>query len=81
MAPYAPEFASKIVVACAVLHNICILNNLPDPEEGEDDEIDASGNIQPQVPTAASDVGATTSRVNPELAEGRRYRQRIINNL
>lgn len=32
-ARYSPQFAAKIVMACAVLHNMCIINNMPLPVE------------------------------------------------
>nr|CAI5848324.1 unnamed protein product [Callosobruchus analis] len=35
---YGPETASQIINACAVLHNICIANNVEEPELGEGDE-------------------------------------------
>lgn len=33
---YAPEKAGQIINACAVLHNMCIRANLPDPPEPEE---------------------------------------------
>lgn len=35
---YAPEYASQIVNACAVLHNICITNNVPETDDEEEEE-------------------------------------------
>lgn len=34
---YAPEYASQIVNACVVLHNLCIEHNVPEPDENYDD--------------------------------------------
>lgn len=34
----SPEKASRIITACAILHNVCKQRNIPQPEENEDDE-------------------------------------------
>ena len=33
---YRPEVAGKIINACVVLHNLCIENNIPPPEDLEE---------------------------------------------
>lgn len=36
---YSPQRAAKIINACAILHNICIIAGLPDPEPHLESEI------------------------------------------
>ncbi|XP_018370949.1 PREDICTED: putative nuclease HARBI1 [Trachymyrmex cornetzi] len=42
---YMPEKAGEIINACAVLHNMCIRANLPDPPEPEEGIMALEGNI------------------------------------
>nr|CAI5851475.1 unnamed protein product [Callosobruchus analis] len=76
---YGPETASQIINACAVLHNICIANNVEEPELGEGDEHIDFGLL---VNTVAYREKSQTQnrRVNPLLAEGRRIQRRLIQN-
>ncbi|XP_028142516.1 putative nuclease HARBI1 [Diabrotica virgifera virgifera] len=70
---YHPTLSGKIVNACCILHNMCIENNVPIPEELHPVEPDygmyAAGNVVNIRPTA-----------NPDLAAARRLQQNIINN-
>nr|CAI5851343.1 unnamed protein product [Callosobruchus analis] len=76
---YEPETASQIINACAVLHNICMANNVEEPELGEGDEHIDFGLL---VNTMAYREESQTQnrRVNPLLAEGRRIQRRLIQN-
>ena len=44
-----PETCSKIIMACAVLHNICIDNRLPQEEDSADDSDDDDMSTQPSM--------------------------------
>ncbi|XP_050065584.1 putative nuclease HARBI1 isoform X1 [Aphis gossypii] len=71
---YSPNKASKIVLACVVLHNLCIEENVPlINEEVEDDDF---GIYQ-----AVDNEEMSQSRQNPELVAGLRFRQNIVNRL
>lgn len=71
---YRPTKASKIINACVVLHNMCIENNIPEPIEEENDDVDLGmydifwENQQP--------LGV----IQGDLLAGRQLQQRIINN-
>lgn len=70
---YTPIMAGKIVNACVVLHNMCIDNNIPEPEEEENIHIDYGQDIGHLIPIDAQDG------INADLAAGRRVRQQIVN--
>ncbi|KAJ8926629.1 hypothetical protein NQ314_020993 [Rhamnusium bicolor] len=59
---YNPAFSCKIINACAVLHNMCIEYNIPAPDL-EGEENEEDNAFR---------------RVNPELANGRRARSKVI---
>ncbi|KAL5246220.1 hypothetical protein ACI65C_013628 [Semiaphis heraclei] len=40
---YKPEKASSIINACVVLHNMCITNNVPMPDDPNIEELDNLG--------------------------------------
>ena len=70
---YAPEFAAKMIIGCVVLHNLCLMRSVPEPE-GE----------QAHVPSGIPDDSGSeevTGSANAELAAGRRFRSAIINSL
>lgn len=71
---YSPTAAAKIVNACVVLHNMCIAAGVPEPEEGEEENIDF-GIFAPDL----NDDGLQ-NRVHPDLAAARRLQQNIIRN-
>ncbi|KAJ8969667.1 hypothetical protein NQ317_014739 [Molorchus minor] len=65
---YTPEKACRIINACVVLHNLCILHNVHDPEpEDENADFGLYDALR-----AEFNVVDPLGRVNPELAEGRR---------
>lgn len=76
---YTPKTASKIINACTVLHNICILNKLPDPEPEDEDEHVDFGFFHENV-ADHNNIDAAERRANPELLEGRKIRNAIIQN-
>ncbi|XP_018363950.1 PREDICTED: putative nuclease HARBI1 [Trachymyrmex cornetzi] len=70
---YKPDFCSKIINACTVLHNMCIHDKVPVPE-GEGDLLDfAWDDVDP---IREPDIGAANR--NPELSAGRRVRDNLI---
>ncbi|XP_053975576.1 putative nuclease HARBI1 [Hylaeus volcanicus] len=73
---YNPNTASKIINACVVLHNMCIQNGLPAPQQDEEkNEVDLGiYNHVPQV----EDLNTNVRRANPDLARGRALQQHII---
>lgn len=72
---YSPTTAGQIINACVVLHNMCIANNIPEPDPNELEEPDyglyALENIERD---------ARIRPVNPDLAAARQLQQNIINN-
>ncbi|XP_018568688.1 putative nuclease HARBI1 [Anoplophora glabripennis] len=79
---YTPEVASKIINACVVLHNICIHNNLPDPEPQEGDEYIDFGMYENLYNLNMEDIPnpAIRARINVDLEEGMALRRRLIAN-
>lgn len=72
---YKPNKATKIINACTVLHNICISNNLEEPEL--QDLNDEQLGIIPPVPC---DIILGHTRVNPMLLRRREKQRNIIRN-
>ncbi|XP_012275352.1 putative nuclease HARBI1 [Orussus abietinus] len=69
---YQPDVCSKIINACAVLHNMCIQDNCRlDPEE-EEEELDFG-----MFDNAVNEAQNIPIR-NVELAAGRRIRDNLI---
>lgn len=71
---YHPKFAAKIVMACCVLHNMCMQNGLGenvDLEREEDGEAQFVGEDQPHPPIVAPRNG----NWNPQ---GQRLRERLV---
>lgn len=62
------------MLACDVLHNLCIVENIPLIEE--DVEEDDFGMYQ-----VNDNEEMTQNRQNPELVAGFRFRQNIVNRL
>nr|CAI5845545.1 unnamed protein product [Callosobruchus analis] len=73
---YSPRVAATIVNACVVLHNMCIIATVPDPQE--DDEGDIDFGIYAQ--RTASEDQRHNPRVNMDLLAARQLRQNMINN-
>ena len=75
---YAPEYATKIIMACVVLHNMCLEYNVPLPED-----------CNAEHPTLAAEITTETvaetlpgaSRVNRDLVAGRLHREQVIASL
>lgn len=66
---YKPNVASKIINACAVLHNMCISYNVPEPNE--ELEFDLLGLFEDENVNNAQNV---------DLVNGRRMQQQLIQN-
>ncbi|CAH1371396.1 unnamed protein product [Tenebrio molitor] len=71
---YHPEKATAIVNACVVLHNICVVNNAPLPDDNEDEQQELDLGI---IPGEQHELVAAN---NLELITARRIRDRIVNN-
>ena len=71
---YTPKKSGKIVNACVILHNMCILAKIPVPDMNDDnvEEIDF-GIINNDYP----EDGTRRRNVIPELVESRRIRDNI----
>lgn len=71
---YTPKKSGKIVNACVVLHNMCILAKIPVPDIHDEnmEEIDL-GIINNYFPND----GVQGRNVNPELVESRRIRDNV----
>ena len=72
-----PYKACKIINACIVLHNMCISNNIPEPNNDDLRDVDFGmfGGYEDEQQEANNIV----RRINPELAEGQRSRRNLIN--
>lgn len=69
---YSPQMAAKIVNACVVLHNMCVNNNIPEPDMADINDVDFGlGNDH---------FNENVGGINPDLAAGRRLQRRIIEN-
>lgn len=75
---YSPEKSSKIINACVVLHNICINNNIPPVELGEDYGDENLGEVDLGLYEPENNAVALPNPRNPELTAGRLLRERII---
>lgn len=62
---YSPEYVTKIIKACAVLHNLCVRNNVPLPHE--------------QVQLRPNEVDAPGPNDVPNRHEGMLARQMLVN--
>lgn len=71
---YSPTVAGQIINSCCILHNMCIANNVPEPEGQENEELDYGIYAVENLPN--ENIG----RVNPDLAAARVLQQNIINN-
>lgn len=69
--------ATRIVNACIVLHNICIENNIPEPE-AEDVEVDFGMFIEHGGANLNEEV--LGRRINPHLVRARKLQRNLINN-
>ncbi|KAL5244243.1 hypothetical protein ACI65C_011653 [Semiaphis heraclei] len=70
---YNPERASKIIVSCCILHNMCINANLPVPQREPDDPLDIDFGIY-----GVPELNPMNPTINPQLAAGRRVQQLLI---
>lgn len=73
---YSPEVVANIVKACVVLHNMCILNNVPEPEQ-DDEILNVDFGVIDHNPFVHED---NIRRVNPDLAAGVQLRNVIVIN-
>ena len=69
---YKPDVCSKIVNACTVLHNMCIQDNVPLPNEQEDEVLDFG------LLNNMNEGQIEIVQRNVELTAGRRVRNEII---
>lgn len=74
---YEPDTVAKIVVACCVLHNMCINANVPQPDDEENDIDFGIYNME----DAHQNVNdEPVRRMNPDLIAGRQLQRQIIQN-
>jgi len=79
---YAPPTAAKIINTCAVLHNICVSENVPMPLDLNDEEdFDFGMNINGNnIENEGNAPEINIHRMNPDLAAGRRKQRLMIRN-
>lgn len=80
---YSPSIAAKIINTCAVLHNICISENVPMPLDlnDVDEDFDLGINInRNNIENGENNPERNIQRINPDLAAGRRKQQQMIRN-
>lgn len=70
---YKPEKASAIINACVVLHNMCIVHNVPEIDDEFDEGIEM-GIFDNQVGAEHDDL----NNCNTDLLLGRRQRDRLV---
>ncbi|KAG8180601.1 hypothetical protein JTE90_018219 [Oedothorax gibbosus] len=69
---YTPDKVCNIVMACAVLHNVCVEYKVPLPDDSDDDDSDSDPEVDE--PPATGRRGALADRLR---LEGEAIRQRI----
>lgn len=69
---YSPKKASKIIIVCIILHNICIIRNIANVEGDDDIEV-----AEAPADEMMSDDDDNSNRI---LNAGRRVRSQYINN-
>lgn len=78
---YSPSIASKIIYTCAVLHNMCIIQNVPlylnDDLNNEDLDL---GMYDNENRDEENILDRNVRRVDPELAADRNKQRLIIRN-
>lgn len=78
---YSPPIAFKIIYTCAVLHNMCIIQNVPlylnDDLNNEDLDLEMYDNENRDEENI---LDRNVRRVDPELAAGRNKQRLIIRN-
>ena len=75
---YKPDMASRIINSCVILHNMCIEEKVPLPQDVEVDYYDFGMNV---TDNEHENLNERRNRVNPELTAGRRLQERLIRNL
>lgn len=71
---YCPETAGKIIIACCVLHNLCIRGGIDVPELTED-ELQAERSWQVPAQSATISSASTSAQA---LQAGRRARAALV---
>jgi len=74
-----PSTCAKIITACTVLHNICIDNGVPQPDNTDDDERHDDGDDESQ-DTMANDNNSSSAGAGSStgVGNGGRVRQNLI---
>lgn len=77
---YSPPTASKIIYTCAVLHNMCITEDVPLYLNDDNEDVDFGMYNNENVANAENIPERNIRRVNPDLAAGRNKQRLIITN-
>lgn len=78
---YSPPTAAKIINTCAVLHNICIRENVPlDLNNDDEEKFDFEMNINRNNIEENNASERNIHRINPDLAAGRKKQRQMIRN-
>lgn len=77
---YSAPTASKIIYTCAVLHNMCITENVPLYLNDDNKDLDFEMYNNENVANAENIAERNIRRVNPDLAAGRNKQRLIIAN-
>lgn len=77
---YSPPIASKIIYTCAVLHNMCIHENVPLHLNDDNEDIDFGIYGENEIENEENIRERNVRRINPDLAAGRNKQRLMIAN-
>jgi len=77
---YSPPTASKIIYTCAVLHNMCINENVPLYLNNDDENLDFGIYNENLIENEENIPERNVRRIDPDLAAGRNKQRLMIVN-